>query len=251
MKKTAGIIFRSAILLLTGITIGLLISNNSGRIPFDGKDKVSKVLDLVRQNYVDSVNVDSIEGITVNGMLQNLDPHSLYLPAQQATNINEKLEGGFNGVGIEYMLLRDTLVITQVNHNGPADRAGIVAGDRVIDIDHANFSGTHLTAARVNKALRGEKGSQILLAVLPAGAKTTKFYNVKRDHVDLSSMDAAYMVNPTTGYIKISKFAATTDADFRTALSRLKADGMEKLVLDIRGNGGGYLNTATALAMSF
>jgi carboxyl-terminal processing protease len=251
MKKTAGIIFRSAILLLTGVTIGLLISNNSGRIPFDGKDKVSKALDLVRQNYVDSVNVDSIEGVTVNGMLQNLDPHSLYLPAQQATNINEKLEGGFNGVGIEYMLLRDTLVITQVNHNGPADKAGIVPGDRVIEIDHANFSGTHLTPARVNKALRGEKGSQILLAILPAGVKTTKFYNVKRDHVDLSSMDAAYMVNPTTGYIKISKFAATTDADFRMALSRLKEDGMGKLVLDIRGNGGGYLNTATALADEF
>lgn len=253
MKKTAGIIFRSIILLLLGIAIGLLISNDNitDHITFDEKDKVSKVLDLVRNNYVDSVNVDSIEGSTVNGMLQSLDPHSLYLPAQQATSINEKLEGGFTGIGIEYLLLRDTLVITQVNHNGPAARAGIMPGDKVIEADHINFAGTHLTNAKVNKTFRGPKDSQLLMAVLPAGSKKTKFYNVKRDYVKLSSMDAAYLLNGTTGYIKISKFASTTDADFRKALAELKAQGMQKLVLDIRGNGGGYLNTATALADEF
>jgi carboxyl-terminal processing protease len=253
MKKTAGIIFRSVVLLLLGVTIGLLISDNNlaGRMTFDDKDKVSKVLELVRSNYVDSVNVDSIEGATVNGLLQNLDPHSLYLPAQQASSINEKLEGGFNGIGIEYLLLRDTLVITQVYHNGPAAKQGIMPGDRVIEVNHEKFSGTHLTNAKVNKTFRGDKDSQLLMAVLPPGSNTTRFVNVKRDHVDLSSMDAAYMLTPVTGYIKISKFASTTDADFRTALNKLKIEGLQKLVLDIRGNGGGYLNTATALADEF
>lgn len=256
MKKTAGIIFRSIILLLLGVTIGLMISDNTfpGRnisFPFAGKDKVSKVLELVRHNYVDSVNVDSIEGSTVNTLLQNLDPHSLYLPAQQALTINEKLEGGFNGIGIEYLLLRDTLVITQVYPNGPAAKAGMVAGDRVINVDHERFSGTHLTGERVNKVFRGQKDSLLLLGLLPPNSKTIKFCNIKRDHVNVSSLDAAYMVAPLTGYIKISKFASTTDADFRIALKKLTAQDMKKLVLDIRGNGGGYLNTATSLADEF
>lgn len=252
MKRAAAIIFRSVILVLMGVAIGLFISDNhiTEHIDFSN-DKVSKVLDLVRHNYVDSVNVDSIEGTTVNNLLQNLDPHSLYLPPQQATSINERLEGGFTGIGVEYVLLRDTLVVTQVTQFGPAYNAGLRPGDKVLQVDHQNFAGTHLNTQKVSKAFRGAKDSQLLMAVIPAGGKTTKFYSIKRDHVDLSSLDAAYMLNSTTGYIKISKFASTTDADFRKALAKLKIDGLQKLVLDIRGNGGGYLNTATALADEF
>ena len=252
MKRAAAIIFRSVILLLVGVAIGLFISDNhiTEHIDLNG-DKVSKVLDLVRHNYVDSVNVDSIEGSTVNNLLQNLDPHSVYLPAQQATSINERLEGGFTGIGVEYILLRDTLVVTQVTPRGPAYNAGLRPGDKVLEVDHQSFAGTHLTTQKVSDIFRGAKDSQLLMAVMPAGSKTTRFYNIKRDHVDLSSLDAAYMLTPTTGYIKISKFASTTDADFRKALAGLKTDGLQKLVLDIRGNGGGYLNTATTLADEF
>lgn len=253
MKRTAGIIFRSALLVLIGVALGFFLRDNriAGNIDFEGKDKVSKVLELVRHNYVDSVDVDSIEGSTVNTLLQNLDPHSLYLPAQQASTINERLEGGFTGIGVEYVLLRDTLVITQVSPNSPAYKAGVRAGDRIIEIDHKRFSGTNLTMAKISKVFKGPKNTQLLMAALPAGSNLTKFFNIKRDHVDLSSMDAAYMINTETGYIKISKFASTTDGDFRKALIKLKTDGMQKLVLDIRGNGGGYLSTATALADEF
>ena len=209
------------------------------------------VLQLVRDTYVDSVNVDSIEGATVNDLLQNLDPHSLYLPPQQALSINERLEGGYDGIGIEYMLLRDTLVITMITPNGPAAKAGLVTGDRVIEVAHQKFSGTHLTQDRVNKAFRGKKDSELLLSVLHPDKKSLKLYTINRDRVDVSSLDAAYIAAPLTGYIKISKFAATTDADFRIALAKLKAQGMQKLVLDLRENGGGYLNTATALADEF
>src|SRR6201991_3835379 len=254
MKKTAGVIFRTMILLLLGIAIGLLISDgnfadrNLG-FSFSGTDKISKVLELVGNNYVDSVNVDSIEGVSVNNLLQNLDPHSLYLPPQQAQSINERLDGGFNGIGIEYQILRDTLIITQVYEGGPAARAGLLTGSKVLTADGKKFSGAKLTAEKVNNAFRGQKDAVILLGV--ASGNGIKTYTIKRGHVDLSSINAAYMVNNNTGYIKISKYASTTDSDFRKALKRRKTDGMSKLLLDLRGNGGGYLNAATSMADEF
>ncbi|MDB5015284.1 MAG: hypothetical protein JWQ84_116 [Mucilaginibacter sp.] len=256
MKKAAGIIFRSIILLLLGITIGLLISDNNNftnhalGFSIAGNSKISKVLGLVKNNYVDTVNTDSLEGVAVNNLLQNLDPHSLYLQPQRAQSINESLGGGFDGIGLEYQLLRDTLVITMVYPGGPAAKAGLVSGDRVISVNKKKFSGTHLTADHVNTIFRG-KDSGILLSVARSNSSAVKLYPIKRGHVDLSSLDAAYMVAPGAGYIKISKFALTTDADFRLALGKLKALGMKKLVLDIRENGGGYLNAATALADEF
>ncbi len=253
MKRTAGVIFRTLIVLLAGITIGLWLGkNNTDRglgFSFSGSDKLSQVLNLVGQNYVDSVNVDSIEGASINELLQNLDPHSLYLPPQQAQNINERLEGGFNGIGIEYQLLRDTLIITQVYAGGPAAKAGLLAGARVINVDHKKFSGTKLTNDKVNTIFRGDKDAVIVMDIVKGNSLKT--LTMKRGRVDISSVNAAYMANPTTGYIKISKFAATTDTDFRTALNKLKADGMSKLVLDLRGNGGGYLSAATSMADEF
>jgi carboxyl-terminal processing protease len=256
MKQAAGIIFRSTILLLIGIAIGLYVSNSNfiGRglgLPIGNGDKVSKAISLIKNNYVDSVDADSLEGVAVNNMLQNLDPHSLYLQPQRAQAINESLDGGFNGIGLEYQLLRDTLVITQVYPGGPAATAGLIAGDRVINIDKKKFSGTNLTVSRVNKVFRGEMDSLISLDISAPNDKAIKTYDIRRGHVDLSSLDAAYMVTPDIGYIKISKFALTTDADFRQALVKLKQKGLKKLVLDIRDNGGGYLNAATALADEF
>ena len=254
MKRVAAIIFRSIFLIAFGVAIGVLISDNfAGRdlsFSLSNNDKVSKVLKLVKNNYVDSVNVDSMQGLTINHLLQNLDPHSLYLPAQQAQYVNESLNGGFNGIGLLYHLLRDTLVITQV-YPGPAASAGLKSGDKLININGKKFSGTHLTAYNVGKIFKGEEGSEISLEVLSPGSKVLKRFRLKRGHVDLSSLDAAYMTAPGIGYIKISKFALTTDADFRIALAKLKEQGMQKLVLDIRDNGGGYLNAATALADEF
>src|ERR1700761_1231667 len=151
MKKAASIIFRSFILILLGVAIGLYLADSPRRVfPF-ATSKVSKVLQLVHRNYVDSVNVDSLEGVTANNLLQTLDPHSLYLPPQQAQSINERLDGSFNGVGLEYQLLRDTLFVTQVYAEGPAAKAGIKPGDKVVDVDNKSFSGTHLTVDKANE----------------------------------------------------------------------------------------------------
>lgn len=243
------------ILLFLGIMIGLLLNrdfatHNLG-LPFAGNSKIAKVLQLVNRNYVDSVNIDSIEGVSVNNLLQNLDPHSLYLPQQQAQSINERLDGGFNGVGIEYQVLRDTLVITQVYAGGPAEKAGLQVGSKVITVDGEKFAGIKLTPKKINKIFRGDKDAEVKLGVLPPLTTAVRNINIRRGHVDLSSVDAAYMADAKTGYIKISKFSATTDVDFRKALTSLKVDGMDKLMLDLRGNGGGYLNAATSLADEF
>jgi len=251
MKRAAGIIFRTLIVLLIGIAAGLYLADNVDHGFVRGNGKISRVLQLVHHNYVDSVNTDSLEGVAVNNVLQNLDPHSLYLPPQQAESINEKLDGGFDGIGIEYQLLRDTLIITQVYDEGPAMKAGVMTGDRVINVNGKKFSGTHLTSAAVSKVFRGEKDSLIALSILNQDNKSLKTVRIKRGHVDLTSLDASYMVAPAVGYIKLSKFAATTDADFRSALKKLQEKGMQKLVLDLRGNGGGYLSSATELASEF
>ena len=219
MKKAAAIIFRSLILILLGVTIGLIISDDGFpvRHAFSNKDKISRIIQLVNDNYVDTVNINRIEGDAINNVLQNLDPHSVYLPPRQAQSINERLEGGFQGIGIEYQLLRDTLFITQIYPGGPAARAGLQAGDRIVTINHRPFSGTHLSVDRVNKVFRGQKNTVLQLGVENvAGKGDVHNYQVTRGHVELSSMDAAYMAAPGVGYIKLSKFAATTDTDFRT-----------------------------------
>jgi carboxyl-terminal processing protease len=252
MKRGAAIIFRSIILLLLGVGLGLILGDNKAHnFGFNGNDKIARALQLVDENYVDSVNIDSIEGVTVNNLLQGLDPHSLYLPPQQATSINERLDGGFDGIGIEFQLLRDTMVITQVSAGGPAAMAGITNGDKVLAVNNKPFTGKNLTLDSVNHVFRGQKGVALALEVKKPLGQIIKHYDIKRGHVDLSSLDAAYMAASGVGYIKISKFATTTDTDFKEALHKLKREGMKKLVIDLRGNGGGYLNAATALANEF
>ena len=256
MKHTAVIIFRTVILLLLGVVIGIIISNgsfsgHSADFYTAGDSKADQVLHLLKTTYVDSVNTDTIEAAAIDNMLQTLDPHSLYLPAQQAASLNDRLEGGFDGVGIAYLLLRDTLTVTEVYPGGPAARAGISNGDKVITVNSRPFAGTHLTLERVWTLFKGQANTSIRLGILRWNNKQVTNYTITRGRVVLSSLDAWYKPASTVGYIKISKFASTTDADFRAALKQLTAQGAQKLILDLRGNGGGYLNAATALADEF
>jgi carboxyl-terminal processing protease len=258
MKQTAAIIFRSVVLLLAGIAIGLLVSNHR----FSGAEgdiyqvtgnnnKLDKVMQIVRKKYVDSINTDSVEGVTIDNLLHRLDPHSAYLQQRQAQSLTQQLQGGFDGIGIESQLLRDTLFVTQVYPGGPAAAANLPNGSRIITLNGQPFSGTRLTADKINDAFNGGTNADLTLGVKEQPWQSIKIFKIKRSRITLSSLDAAYITSPGTGYIKISKFGAATDEDFRTALNKLKASGMQKLVLDLRGNGGGYLNQATAMADEF
>ena len=210
--------------------------------------KVDEIIHLIGRKYVDEVNTDSLNHLPIDSMLHQLDPHSMYLPPKEASEQMESLEGNFQGIGIEYYVLNDSLLITNVVKSGPADKAGIKAGDRILKIDDLSVSGKHLPRAEMIGKIKGKKGTPVQLLVLRPGDSQPLKLTVKRSNVMVSSIDASYMLNANTGYIRISQFGANTDVNFIDSLTVLKAKGMSKLVLDLRDNGGGYLSAATGLA---
>lgn len=213
--------------------------------------KVEDIIHIINKNYVDEVNADSLQHLPIDSLLHQLDPHSSYLPPAKADELAETLEGNFEGIGVEYYILNDTLLVTNVLKDGPAFLAGIKQGDKILKVDSTNVSGHSLPRSQMMGKIRGKKGTPVQITLLHAGNTTPAMLTIKRGRVEVSSIDAAYMLNNDAAYIRISKFGANTDEDFVNAIRSLKAKGMKKLVLDLRDNGGGYLNAATGLANQF
>lgn len=211
-------------------------------------EKVDEIIHIINKNYVDDVNADSLHHLPIDSLLHQLDPHSVYLPPAKANEYAENLGGNFEGIGVEYYILNDTLLITNVIKDGPAFYAGLKQGDKILKIDTANVSGHNLPREKMIGKIKGKKGTAVKLVILHAGAAQPVLYSVNRGRVKVSSIDAAYMLNTDVGYVRISKFGAETDVDFVEAVRALKAKGMKKMVLDLRDNGGGYLTAATGLA---
>jgi carboxyl-terminal processing protease len=213
--------------------------------------KVDKILKIVKNNYVDKVNSDSLENLAINEILGSLDPHSIYLPPVEAKSQSESLDGNFEGIGIEYYVINDTLFVTHVRADGPSFKAGLLKGDRIISVESENLPPTKLLSENTIKKLRGKKGSKVFVSILRNNLLVPMKLEIVRDKIIVSSIDAAFMMKPSIGFIKISKFGANTEEDFSAELVKLQAKGMQSLILDFRGNGGGYLNAATALADQF
>jgi carboxyl-terminal processing protease len=197
---------------------------------------------------VDDVNADKLNHLPIDSILHQLDPHSIYLPPAKAYEQSELLEGEFEGIGIEYYILNDTLLVTNVVKEGPAFAAGLKLGDKILKVDTSFVSGKNLPREKMIGRIKGKKGTPVQLTVLHPNGLNPVTLVVKRGKVQVSSIDAAYMLNNETGYVRISKFGANTDMDFVEAVKDLKGRGMSKLVLDLRDNGGGYLTAATGLA---
>lgn len=239
-----------------GIALGIYIGLQSANLGISAfslstPKKVNKILNLIQRNYVDKIAVDSLENLAIEEILAHLDPHSIYLPAIEAKNQNESLDGNFDGIGIEYNVVNDTLFVTNVRKDGPSFKAGLLKGDRIIAVNGEIFSGKALLTENITGKLKGKRGSKVVVSVIRNGKTKSQQIEIIRDRIFISSIDAAIMMNAQIGFIKISKFGANTDEDFVTELSKLLEAGMKGLILDLRGNGGGYLNSATALADQF
>lgn len=211
--------------------------------------KVQLAWQLISTFYVDSVDNHQMGEEAIKAMLENLDPHSVYIPAEEVEAMNEPLDGNFEGVGIEFMILKDTLTVVATIPGGPSEKVGLMAGDRIVEIDNENVAGVGLSNSDVFDLLRGPKGTEVRLSVL-RNEKTLDFI-VERDEIPIYSVEASYQMLPKTGYIKISRFAQSTHQEFREALLKLKKENIENLVLDLRGNGGGYLKAALDITDEF
>ncbi len=236
------------------VVIVLMIVLPAGWMPVSAQGltqetfKLGKTLALLEAVYVDSVDVASITEQMIISTLRNLDPHSVYIPAKDVKEEKELLDGNFDGVGIQFSLLNDTIIIISPIRGGPSEKVGILAGDRIVSIDGEKVTGIGITNTGVQKRLKGPKGTRVDLVIQRKGEKELLDFRVTRDKIPVNSLDAAYMLSADAGYIKLNRFAEQTAGEFFQAADRLRAAGMKKLVIDLRGNSGGYMAPAVMIA---
>ncbi len=201
--------------------------------------------------YVDTVDGKKLVEDAIRGMLEHLDPHSAYSDAQETKKLNEPLQGSFDGIGVQFNMLEDTVLVIQPITKGPSERVGIMAGDRIISCNDTILAGVKMSRDEIMRHLRGPRGSLARLGVKREGIKELLYFDVRRDKIPVNSVDAAFMVTPTIGLIRFNNFAQTTHREIIDAIARLKAQGMQSLILDLTQNGGGYLNAAAEIASEF
>ncbi len=201
--------------------------------------------------YVDEVDEDKIVEEAIIKMLAQLDPHSLYSNPEEVKKLNEPLQGNFDGIGVQFNMVQDTLFVVQTISGGPSEKVGILAGDRIVIVNDSTIAGIKMSTEEIMRRLRGPRGSKVDLKVLRRGVNELLPFTIKRDRIPIYSIDAAYMLKDKIGYIRIDRFGATTSKEFSDALTKLKKQGMKDLILDLQGNGGGYLNAAIDLANEF
>lgn len=238
-----------ALSLVAGMWIGSAFFNGSGK--WSSRSKLDTILELVERSYVDEVDTDSLLEASFPGLLSRLDPHSVYIPAKDLQNVNEELGGSFSGIGISFNLLNDSINVLEVISGGPSEKAGLLAGDRIIAINDTVVAGQGWSDVKVRSSLRGEKGSTVKLTVRRHSSKTPLTFDVIRGDIPVTSIDAAYLVAPKVGFVKINKFSSSTYSEFLTSMMNLVADGAEKFIIDLRGNGGGFMEPAVLIANEF
>lgn len=238
---------RNFIYLLSFLFFTPSVFAQSGNLELQFK-KFNTLLYQLDQNYVDSVDTEELVSSAIRSMLEELDPHSVYIPAEELRKMNEPLEGNFEGIGIQFNILKDTITVVSPIPGGPSEALGIQASDRIIKIEEETVAGIGVTNSMVVDRLRGKKGTTVNISILRRGESKLLDFAIVRDKIPIYSVEASYMGTESTGYIKINRFAATTADEFKKALAELKAEGMENLILDLQGNGGGYLRAAVDIA---
>ena len=212
------------------------------------RQKLSYVESIISEMYVDKVDEDKLVEDAIRGMLEELDPHSTYSTREETLETQEVMQGSFSGIGIQFNMQKDTLYVIQTIAGGPSEKVGILPGDRFIAVDDTVIAGKKMKNTAIMKMLRGKKGTKVDVTVVRRGTAEPLQFRITRDDIPVNSIDAVYMADDKTGYIRLSRFGMTTFTEFEEALKRLKAQGMKQLILDLSDNGGGYMNIAAEIA---
>jgi carboxyl-terminal processing protease len=254
MSQNSKYQIRLPIVLCLGLAAGVFVGAtlNTKKSSADVNKDVQKfreILTQIKEEYVDTINTSSLVDDAITHILQKLDPHSSYIPASDRIAANEDLRGNFDGIGVEFSIFNDTIVIVTPLSGGPSETLGIRSGDKIIKVDDKNMAGIGVNTGDVMKALKGPRGTEVKVTIQRKEKQID--YTIVRDKIPQYSVDVAYMVDKETGYIKVNRFSATTFDEFQTSIKNLKEKGMKKLVLDLQGNGGGYMNIAIEMADEF
>ena len=244
-------IFYILICLLASASCALAQNDRYGVTDLSQVQKLQIAQMAIANFYVDSVDQKKLAEDAIRGMLEKLDPHSSYSNPEETKSLNEPLEGNFEGIGVQFNILEDTLVVIQPTTKGPSEKAGIVAGDRIVLVDGKPIAGVKMPRDSVMRILRGPKGTKVRLGVVRRGIKDMMYFNVTRDKIPVNTLDASYMIAPGIGYIHLDRFGATSGKEVSEAIAALKAKGMTRLIFDLQNNGGGYLGAAKEVAEQF
>jgi len=243
-----------AIILAAGIFLGNRLGKNP-RYNYSflnySNDNISSVISYIESKYVDTVDRKMLEESAIPALLEKLDPHSIYIPASEMKNVNEDMQGNFEGIGVVFNLLTDTAIIIDVISGGPSYKVGILPGDRIIKVNDSLIAGKKLESDQVVGMLKGMRGTKVNVSIQRKGISELINFEIIRDKIPLYSVDVAYMVNDEIGYIKINRFAQTTFDEFLNGVEKLKQQNLKKLIVDLRGNTGGYINAAANIADQF
>lgn len=244
-----------AVCVIIGVVIGTFYANhfsgNRLNIINSGSNRLNNLLHIIDDQYVDEVNIDSLVDMAIPQILSDLDPHSVYISAADAKKTQDDLKGSFSGIGVEFVIREDTIHIQNVIKEGPAQKAGLLAGDKIVSVDDKPFVGKTVTNEEAMRRLKGKKGTKVKIGVMRYGSKTVKQFTITRDDIQTKSISAVYMIDEQTGYIRIKNFGENTYAELLVALAQLSQEGVSNLVIDLRDNTGGYLQAAVQMVNEF
>lgn len=261
-KKNLSLVIIVLAALISGILLGNLIATREHKGLNDAfgnifknfstsNNKISEIIQQIDSYYVDTVNVNNLTEEMAAELIAKLDPHSVYIPAKDLEIVNNELEGSFSGIGVQFNIQNDTIMIISVISGGPSEKAGLLAGDRIVMVDDSVFTGKQINNEKVLRELRGQAGTKVKIGIRRHGTKELLNYTITRGEIPVSSVDISYMVTPQTGLIKVNKFGESTYSEFLVAIAKLKKGGATKFIIDLRENSGGYLERAIAMINEF
>ncbi|MBQ9470326.1 MAG: PDZ domain-containing protein [Bacteroidales bacterium] len=250
-KRDIALPIMLAAVLVVGLLLGLKLGQRGERpslTVYPKTDKLGNILNYISEEYVDSISINTLVENTIPAMLKNLDPHSVYIPAKDFEAVNAQLVGEFDGIGIQFNMNSDTATVITVIPNGPSERAGLLAGDRIVAVDGRNIAGVKFPFDSIPRLLKGPHGTHVQVLVMRPYEPAPISFDLVRDHIPIYSVDVSFMLSASTGYLKISSFAQNTHKEFMEATAKLRQQGMSRLIIDLRGNSGGYMEAATRIA---